>query len=281
MPFGFVVFVIFVANLLNMIDYYTGNGKNIRYNLSEKKDKCVVLLHGYLETLEVWDGFSDLLAKHFTVLTLDLPGHGGSSFVGDDSMRCMAENVYELIDHLKLGSVYIIGHSMGGYVANSLALLHGEIVRGQVLFHSNTFADSEEKRHNREKEITLIREGKLGLICANAVPNTFGPENTERFRHDIDRIVGNCSKHKPEGIIACLRAMISREDTTGLLASSGKSLLSVIGAKDRFIPQDKALALANELNARVCLLENSGHMGFIEERQRSAEALTDWINSIC
>ena len=43
---------------------------------SEKGDRCAVLLHGYLESMLVWDDFVPYLYKQVRVITLDLPGHG-------------------------------------------------------------------------------------------------------------------------------------------------------------------------------------------------------------
>ena len=43
---------------------------------SQKGDKCVVLLHGYLESMLVWEDFVPFLYKELRVVTLDLPGHG-------------------------------------------------------------------------------------------------------------------------------------------------------------------------------------------------------------
>lgn len=260
-----------------MIDYYSKNGKNIRYKLSEKKDKCVVLLHGYLETLEVWDDFAALLSEYYTVVALDLPGHGESSYVEDNSMDIMAESIFDLLRHLKFERVFIIGHSMGGYVANAFTLNYTDMVEGHVLFHSNTFADSADKKQNRRKEIELIRQGKLGLICMNAIPNTFGVENINTFAPVIKRITACCSKHNPEGIVSCLHAMIDRKDTTLSLSQLNIPILSIIGAKDKFIDLQTSENLAAELGADTCLLRDTGHMGFIEEKQHSCEVLHDWI----
>lgn len=262
-----------------MIEYYAGKRENVRYKLSEKKDKCVVLLHGYLETLEVWGDFYDLLKEQFTVLSLDLPGHGESSFSGEPCMEYMAECVHDLLTYLEIERVYVVGHSMGGYVANSFTLMYPEMVDGHVLFHSNTFADTQEKKGNREKEIGLIGNGKLPLICANSIPNTFGANNVALFEKEISNILTACLKHKPEGIISCLRAMILRKDTTFALKEQSVPIFSIIGARDKFISLETAQSLVYELGAVSCILENSGHMGFIEEKQCCVEVLSRWIEN--
>ena len=51
---------------------------------SQKGDKCVVLLHGYLESMLVWEDFVPFLYKELRVVTLDLPGHGISVVTGEE-----------------------------------------------------------------------------------------------------------------------------------------------------------------------------------------------------
>lgn len=256
---------------------YFKKGQNIRYKISEKKNKHVVLLHGYLETLEVWDDFAGLLAQDFTVLTLDLPGHGESSLIEDNTMERMADAVNGLLEYLSLDSVYMVGHSMGGYVATSFVLKYPSKIAGLVLFHSNTFADSSDKKTNRLKEIELIREGKLADICKMAVPNTFAKENVALFQAEIEKIITNAEKHCPDGIISCINAMRMRDDNTDQLKRTNKSILSIAGARDPFITEKAAHDLAMELEAEFYLLDRSGHMGFIEQADVSAVKLSDWI----
>jgi len=57
-------------------------------------EKTVVLLHGFLESLEIWDYFVSELSAEFRIISIDLPGHGGSGQLGDvHSMELMAETV--------------------------------------------------------------------------------------------------------------------------------------------------------------------------------------------
>ena len=59
---------------------------------SQQGERCVVLLHGYLESMFVWDDFVPLLYKRVRVVTLDLPGHGISEVRGEcHSMEYLAD----------------------------------------------------------------------------------------------------------------------------------------------------------------------------------------------
>ena len=73
---------------------------------SQKGERCLVLLHGYLESMLVWEEFVPLLYKHVRVVTLDLPGHGISEVKGEvHTMEYLAESgkpVYPLTEEAYL-----------------------------------------------------------------------------------------------------------------------------------------------------------------------------------
>ena len=70
---------------------------------SQKGDKCVVLLHGYLESMLVWEDFVPFLYKELRVVTLDLPGHGISVVTGEEhSMEFLADTVADALRALML-----------------------------------------------------------------------------------------------------------------------------------------------------------------------------------
>ena len=101
---------------------------------SEQGEKCIVLLHGYLESMLVWEDFIPLLYKQARVVTLDLPGHGISVVTGEcHTMEYLADVVAEAMTTLCGERFTGVGHSMGGYVALALAEHHADRLEGVVL----------------------------------------------------------------------------------------------------------------------------------------------------
>lgn len=249
-------------------------GIPIRVNDQGKGD-TIVLLHGYLETLEIWEAFVASLAKHYRVITLDLPGHGLSGWNGGvHTMEFMADAVKGVLDKLGIKECLLIGHSLGGYVSLAFAKKYNDTLKGFCLFHSTPNPDNEEKKANRDREIALIREDKLGLIASQAIPNIFAPDNVKRFEELIEAIKVNVEFADKDGIIACLQGMKEREDMNDFLFSYAKPVLLILGKKDNLIGWDIAETLiAKFKNADVLVLENSGHVGFIEEPESSEKGL--------
>ena len=124
---------------------------------SEKGDRCAVLLHGYLESMLVWDDFVPYLYKQVRVITLDLPGHGISVVKGPvHTMEYLADVVKDTLDALGIARCTLVGHSMGGYVALAFCEKYPERLDGVVLLSSTPDADTDEKKENRLREIKLV-----------------------------------------------------------------------------------------------------------------------------
>ena len=242
---------------------------------SEKGEKCVVLLHGYLESILVWEEFIPLIYKSVRVVTLDLPGHGISEVKGSvHTMDYLADVVSAALKALGIESAYIVGHSMGGYVALAMAEAYKERLDSIVLLSSTTSADSQEKCDRRRREIELIKAGKKNTL-ARLVPHAgFAPQNVKRFNDYIEDLRELILITEDEGVIAILGGMIERKSRGEELRDSGIPHLFIFGKHDYYIPNEIAEEMiAQDPNAEVLWLEESGHMGFIEEPEKCAEAI--------
>lgn len=246
---------------------------------TEKGEKCVVLLHGYLESMLVWDEFVPLLEKELRVVTLDLPGHGISTIAGEvHTMEYLAECVALAMEALGIERYSVVGHSMGGYVALAMCERYSDRLESIVLLSSTTSADSQEKCDRRRREIELIKAGKKNTM-ARLVPHAgFAPENVKRMKDYIEDIAELILITEDEGVIAILGGMIKRKDRGELLRTSGVRHMFIFGRHDYYIPNDIAEEMiASDPTAEVLWLEHSGHMGFYEEPELCARAILDFI----
>ncbi len=242
---------------------------------SESGEGCIVLLHGYLESMLVWDSFIPLLYKERRVVTIDLPGHGISVVEGEcHTMEFLAEVIYCAMREIGVERYSVVGHSMGGYVALALCKLHPEVLDNLVLLSSTPDGDTPLKRENREREIKLVAAGKKEALSAVAPAAGFAEVNRHRLAPYIDDLQDQVMITEDEGILALLRGMMEREDQNQMLLDSSVKQLFIFGRQDGYIPVEVAEKIAaSHPQARVEWLESSGHMGFIEESERCAEIL--------
>ena len=84
----------------------------------------IIILHGLFGSARNWQGIAREISKSHRVITPDLRNHGQSSHFKQMSYLDMADDVINLIEYLKLEDIILMGHSMGGKVAMTSALLH-------------------------------------------------------------------------------------------------------------------------------------------------------------
>ena len=267
-----------LLNYILMKYYILYNGGKIFYTDSGKGE-TIVLLHGYLESSDVWSGFAEKLSNKFRVISVDLPGHGRSTVFGEShSMEFMAAAVNELLVILNIKKAFLTGHSLGGYVALAFIELFPEQLAGYSLFHSHPFEDTPEAIAKREREIRIVRAGKKYLMYPDNVSAMFADSNLDKFSEALKNSKGIASRIPDIGIIAVLNGMIIRPSRLSVMERGRVPCLWILGKMDNYIPcetiQKKVKLPAN---AKVVVLENSGHLGFIEEEERSVEVLARFI----
>ena len=248
---------------------------------TERGEQCVVLLHGYLESMLVWDEFVDLLKRDLRVVTLDLPGHGVSMINGEvHTMEYLADCVALTMDALGIDKYSVVGLSMGGYVALAMLDKYAKHIENITLLSSTTSADSQEKCDRRRREIELIKAGKKNTL-ARLVPHVgFAAQNVNRLKDYIEDIRELILISEDEGVIAILGGMIERKSRGEQLRDSGIPHLFIFGRHDYYIPQEVAdEMIEQDPNAKVVWLEESGHMGFYEEPEKCAEAILNMIKA--
>jgi pimeloyl-ACP methyl ester carboxylesterase len=244
--------------------------------------EVIVLLHGYLESGEVWNGFAEKLSSTFRVINIDLPGCGLSDVYGEiHTMEFMAEAVRGLIDNLGIKRVFLIGHSLGGYTALAFLELFPELLSGYCLFHSQPFADSPAALEKRRREIQIVKMGKKNLMYPENVVRMFATSNLEKFSRAFQRSKDIASRIPGEGIIAVLNGMMIRPSRLLLMEEGRVPCLWILGSMDNYIPCEVIQTQVNlPPDAKVVVLNNSGHMGFVEEEELSVRIVRDFVNTI-
>src|SRR3984957_1237500 len=99
----------------------------------------VLLLHAAMGSARRYFGWVPHLARRYRVVRLDLRGHGGSDVPPEDAaltLERLVLDVAELLDHLGVGSVHVVGNFAGGYLGQQLAMTRPERVMSLSLFGS-------------------------------------------------------------------------------------------------------------------------------------------------
>lgn len=238
----------------------------------------IVLLHGFMEDISMWKDHIKILAKQYQVLAIDLPGHGQSEVIAEvHSMELMADLTIHILQLENIEKCVLIGHSMGGYASLAFAEKYPDKLLGFGLFHSHTMGDTEEAKRNRERTIEVVKNEKGGFIN-QFIPSLFAEENRVKFQNEINHQIKLADEMNPMGITAALAGMKDRPMRLNIVAFSPVPVLFILGKFDSRIPLEMVLAQAVAPNcSQINILGNSGHMGWLEEKEISIAAIEGFV----
>ena len=275
---------------------------NIAYRI-EGRGKPVVLLHGFGEDSHIWNDQITYLKDHCLLIIPDLPGSGKSSLMSRElavrsvesiskttpdstlqtpdylSIVDYADCIHALLTHEKISSCTMLGHSMGGYITLAFAKKYPDQLHSFGLVHSTAYADSDEKKKNRERGIVLIEEYGACSFLKTTIPNLFGAAFKEEHPEKVEELVVASQQFSKEALQQYYRAMMNRPDATDVLKSNRLPILFVIGTEDVAAPMDDMLQQSRlPLNPYIHVLQNIGHMGMWEAKDQMNELLLAFIN---
>jgi len=248
-------------------------GGSIHYK-AEGMGPAIVLLHGFMESARVWRDYSARLVGRYKVIRVNLPGHGKSSVYGNThSMEFMAEAVKAVLDAEDVNQAMLVGHSMGGYVSLAFAEKYPTRVSALVLFHSSCFADTKEKKIDRDRAVRAAEAHKMKYITS-VIPNLFFDRSGIKASKRIFKLVKLASKQPKEGITAALLGMRDRKDRSKVWASLPCPAMLLAGHDDLLIPLERSQEVA-ALNpkAQFVVLSECGHVGFMEQKREAFRVL--------
>lgn len=248
---------------------------------------AVVLLHGFCEDASMWDTFAPvLLSDEFHVIRVNLPGFGGSDTMVDATIPKFAEVVLAVLDACAVTApAFILGHSMGGYVAANFALQFPTRTAGMAFLHSHPFEDDATRKTARTASSErVMRDGSEAFAKSMFLP-LVAPGHRERVQGTIKQIVDKAALVPPTAIAAALVAMRDRPDTTCVLNKTDPlplPVLVIIGSEDPAVPPAMAAAITDSAgpHCKIITFEGVGHMGMFEVPSEFQEAVLGWLRSL-
>jgi 3-oxoadipate enol-lactonase len=210
-----------------------------------------------------------------------MPGYGDSAPLEAMTFAALADAVARLLDHLDLGSAVIVGHSMGGMIAQELALRHADRVRALVL--ANTSAafgkpGGDWQREFLRQRLRPLDEGKTPADVAPAlVPTMLGDDPDPRA---LERAVACMASISPAAYRAALHCLVEFDRRADLGAIRCPTLV-LAGERDRVAPPEVVERLARAIaGARYELLPGVGHLANLERPDVFDAALGPFLDGL-
>lgn len=269
----------------------TLHGHDLSY-VDSGSGPVVLFIHGILGSQRQWEHLIDVMDDDHRVLLPDLFGHGESAKpYGDYSLSAHAAAMRDLLDHLGIERVTLVGHSLGGGIAMQFFYLFPERVERLVLVSSGGLG----------REVNLLLRAAtlpgaaqvLSVIASAPVLSrveALGRGASKvgwRPGADLDAVWRGFSslgdRESRRAFLATTRAVI---DIGGQSISAHDHLdgalpipsMIVWGSNDRMIPVAHALSVEKQLpDCRLEIFEGAGHFPHLDDPDRFARVLREFI----
>jgi pimeloyl-ACP methyl ester carboxylesterase len=247
----------------------------------------IVLIHGSMGSLHMWEGWARELAKRARLISVDLPGHGltGAWPRDEYTIEAYTDFVEVLVDTLNLDRFVLVGHSMGGAVAWNFAATRPDRVSQLILVDAAGYprAGGEAPLPTRLARTPVV--GDIGIYFkperlvrrsleeVYADPAMVTPDRIRRYA-ELQRFPGN------------REATLSRSRTQEPLDPTPLKRLDVPtlilwGGKDRWVPTADAFRFQGDIKgAQLEIFEALGHNPMEEDPKATAAAVAAFIKPI-
>jgi pimeloyl-ACP methyl ester carboxylesterase len=264
----------------------SGNDITIEYEINGS-GQPLVLIAGLGYDRWMWHKMVPLLAEHFQVITFDNRGVGGTDAPkGPYTAQLLADDTAALLSEIGIEKTAVMGHSMGGFVAQALALNYPQLVSKLVLSATN-FGGPNHIRITQEALLVLmdsrgdpIERLRRGIAVSTA------PGYAEREAEFVDQWIAYRAAHPIdpaayEAQLAIGLGLMSEEAAfENKLHQVEAPTLILFGAEDKVVPPGNAELFAQKLpHSTTTILPGVGHFYPFEAPDTAVAAVTRFLNS--
>ncbi len=283
-----------------MTDLYADvNGIKLCYDIRGDGDP-VILIHGFSDRKEHWRGQIDALSEHFKVIRLDNRGAGKSDRPdGEYSMKIYSSDLNGLMEFLEIEKAHIVGHSIGGMIAQNFAILYPNRINKLILI--NSFPGLKPPGEPIDDAIKMYKENAVAGQEAinkdpvNAFINGAKPSYSRIFWKEmkedpkkkfhgiwsVEDLVDEKISYGPtaKDLINQVHA-ISTHNTYKRLHEIQKEVLIISAEKDKSCPKSMGEKIHELIpNSKFIVIEKAAHQSILERAPEINRHILEFLQS--
>lgn len=261
------------------MDFARINGVLLHYRLAGPEGAAVVALANSLGTdARIWDGVIARLSSRYRVLSYDKRGHGLSDTPpGDYALNDHVDDLLGLLDHLGIDRLALAGVSVGGLIAQGLALRAPQRLTALVLCDTAPKVGDAAGWNSR---IDTVRNQGLSAIADLVMDRWFSPGFQQQQPDELAGWRNLFLRSDPLGYMATCATLRDTDLTTQIGAIAVPTLV-VAGAADRSTPVDLVRSCADSIaGALFEILDGVGHIPSIEQPAALAALMTEFFTEV-
>jgi pimeloyl-ACP methyl ester carboxylesterase len=254
-------------------------GVGVRMHAERRgKGPPVVLIHGWACSSAVWSSVTERVGGANATVAFDLPGFGASEKLGEPfSLADLALAIDEALEAFGTADAVVVGHSMGGMVAQHLYAKSPQRVAGLVLCGTTSAAGTPYQETNQQLKGLITSQGPAALAAAMG-PGLFGDQYRETRTSEVEEFIAEVAMCDEAALTASLDA-ITQFDLTDQLGNISVPCTVVVGDADPFLEDCRLLAESID-GASLLILEGVGHMEPMESPGAVAGAIEEVVRMV-
>jgi pimeloyl-ACP methyl ester carboxylesterase len=235
----------------------------------------VVLVHGLGGSSNTFQPLMPVL-RNFAVYRPDMPGSGRSPVpIEAQSVASFAEAIVNGLREIGVASAHFGGHSLGTLVCQHIAVHMHDCVRSLVLFGAIT-QPPDAARNGLISRAATARNGAMDVIADQIIANTLSPSTHHDKPAAVAFVRESLMRQPPEGYAKSCEALSKAQAFP--VERIEVPVLLVAGDTDPVAPPSMATALKDRMpNAKMVLLERSGHWIPIEKPEESSRLIAEFL----
>jgi pimeloyl-ACP methyl ester carboxylesterase len=254
----------------------SADGVHIEYHVYGTGEPAVMLVHGWACDGNYWDAQLAPLKAKYTVVTVDLAGHGASGRNRTDwSMGNFGEDVAAVARQIQNARIVLVGHSMGAPVALEATPRIGDRVIGIIALDSlKTIGQSPVSEAQIQARLQPFRDDFIAHTREFVTSSFFTPDANPAF---VQKVAYDMSLEPADVAIAAMESL-SRMDYAKVLPDIHVPVVAI--NSDRSAPVDAARIGKSLPGFRAITVEHTGHFLMMEAADRVNPLLIQEIDAL-
>ncbi len=264
----------------------TINNADIYYEDSAPNDSqkpVIVFAHGLLWSGRMYDKQVEHFKDSYRCIAFDFRGQGQSEITktGYD-MDTLTEDAIALLDALNINKCHFVGLSMGGFVAQRIAINHPDRLLSLILLE--TSADPEDPKNvpQYQKLVKAIRWLGIKRVSKKVMPIMFGStflaakERKADRKEWLDMLQGN----RKTGTIKATMGVIERKGAYEQLGEIKAPTLIIVGDEDAATPYAKSERMHFAIDgSKLAVIKGAGHTATVEEPEQVNKVMSQFLDN--
>lgn len=264
--------------------YYEDSAPN-QDNLPQDQQKPVLLFaHGLLWGTHLYDKQVEHFKSSYRCIAFDFRGQGKSEVTKSGyDMDSLAEDAIALLEALEISKCHLVGLSMGGYVAQRVALKRPDLLHSLILLDTGAEAENPEKKADYKKMLRAIHWLGIKRISKKVMPIMFGETflNDKSRKQEYKTWLEHLRQNNKKGAMRATAGVIERDGVLSRLPDINLPTLIVVGDEDKPTPYEEAQKMHFAIKgSKLAVIKQAGHSTPVEQPERLNQVMSTFLKLV-